>query len=142
MSNSINRFKSIELNNNKKLYFLLQSNNINSNSQNLSNGEARESQNNNSKNNDDIIRKKLFLIPKKGNKISDVKINNNKKQSKSETSKNIQNFMFFGDEEKIIKYKNKFNQYTINRRANKSKTIFPQSPIPNPQSPKKLLLEI
>ena len=134
MSNSINRFKSIELNNNKKLYFLLQSNNINSNYQNLSNGEARESQNNNSKNNDDIIRKKLFLIPKKGNKISDVKINNNKKQSKSETSKNIQNFMFFGDEEKIIKYKNKFNQYTINRRANKSKTIFPQNSKNLPQS--------
>lgn len=133
MCNSENRFKSTELNNNKKLYFL-QSNNINSNYQNLSNGEASESQNNKSKNNDDIFRKKLLLIPKKEKKIFGVKINNNKRQSKSETSKNIQNLMFFNDEEKIKKYKNKFNQYTLNRRTNKSKTIFPQNSKNLPQS--------
>ena len=123
-----NRFKSIELNNNK-LNFLQNSNN--SNNPTLSNGESDRihKNKNNYKYNYNFFKKKLILNSRKekNNSIKDK----NKRKPKSETSKNLQKFLNsnnnndISDEEKIkIKkdFEKRINKYA--RRTNKSRTIY------------------
>ena len=119
------KLKSTEIYSNKKKNNILY--NSNNSFSNVSNGETNEIYNNyknNTINNYDLIRKKLLLISKKDKKIA-IK-DNNRRASKSQTTKEIQNLFNF-NEEKKKEFKRKISK-RIGRRANKSMTIFNLNP--------------
>ena len=119
------KLKSTEINSNQKKNNILH--NSNNSVNNLSNGETNEIYNNNKNNtinNYDLIRQKLLLISKKDKKIA-IK-DNNRRESKSHTTKDIQNLFNF-NEEKKKEFKRKISK-KIGRRANKSMTIFHLNP--------------